>query len=376
MNKRKWIITVSGILILFIAILTVSLLPDADPTRKVNNGNGQTAVNTFLIQSDTVVSSFPISGRVIPAESVELFAEVGGKASFSSKAFKSGTIFQAGEIMLQIDDREFRNAVLAQKSQFKSSLAQVLADIKLDYPEHYTAWENYLLNLKIKSPLAELPQSDDQKFDLFLSGRNILSQFYKIKEAEERLSKYQIRAPFRGGLTEAYVDRGSLIRVGQALGEFISSADFELEASVEQGVIPYLKIGDTLSFRNLDQAQRFSASLVRINEKIDPANQLVKVYFELIDERLKAGMYLEGDYRSATYANAVRIPATALVENTHAFIVEDNKAKLVPVEVLQANTNQAVVRGLSSGDKLIVDKHNRAFAGSEIIELAKKEADE
>lgn len=372
MNKRKWIISLSGVLVFVIAIVIVKLLPDSDPSIKVKNSNIQTAVNTLLIQSDSVSSSFALSGRVIPLESIEVFAEVGGKASYTGKKFKVGNAFQKGESMLQIDDKEFRNSLLAQKSQFKSLLAQALADIKLDYPNQFKAWEAYLMNLKINQTLPQLPESDDEQLNLFLSGRNILSQYYKIKEAEERLEKYSIKAPFNGSITNSRVNEGALIRIGQSLGEFISNADFELETSVELDMLKHLKIGKTVEFQELNGQRSFAANLIRINNKIDPANQLVKVYFELKDDRLKAGMYLEGNYQTKVFENAVRVPAQAIVEESNVFVVKDGKASLKAVEVLEENTNQAVIRGLENGSKLIIDKKNSAFNGSEIIELGQE----
>lgn len=369
MDKRRWIIAASGIAVLLISIVVVSSLPDPDPSRNAPNGNSQTAVNTIAIKLDTVMSSFAISGRLLAKESVELFAEVGGKASYGNKAFKSGNSFSKGELLLQIDDREFRNNLKAQKAQFTSVLAQTLSDIKLDYEKEYPKWKGYLEQIDLEQKLDELPSSEDAQFKLFLSGRNILTQFYKIQEAEERLSKYTISAPFNGVLTESYLNQASLVRLGQKLGEFISDQEFELEASIEVEQLPYLKIGDSIQFKELNSTKTYPAKLIRINGKIDPATQMVKVFFALKHKDLKAGQYLEGKYQTAIHKNAMRIPATALVDNESVFLVKDGKAVLHEPEIIEANTNQAIIRDIPSGGKLIIDKKNKAFAGSAVIEM-------
>ena len=61
---------------------------------------------------------------------------------------------------------------------------------------------------------------DTPKENYFISGRGIVSSFYNVKNLEQRLSKYNISAPFNGILVEALVTEGTLIRNGQKLGEF------------------------------------------------------------------------------------------------------------------------------------------------------------
>lgn len=244
-----------------------------------------------------------------------------------------------------------------------------MPDIKLDFADHSAQWQSYLDEIKVNEPLPPLPTSEDVKLNLFLSGRNIISNYYSIKEQESRLSKYYITAPFNGAITETYVDRSSLIRVNQQLGEFISTGDFELEASIEYDKLTNLKIGKEVLFKDLKTDKKFSGKLIRINEKVNANNQLVKVYFRILADDLKSGMYLEGNTSSNSYPNAVRLSATALVQSNQVYIVENGKAKLQKVEVLSSTPNEVIVTGLKAGTKVITDQHNSAFEGSEIIEM-------
>jgi len=369
MKKRKWVITLSAIFILVFAIVLVKFLPESKPKVSSQNGEGQTAVNTQIFQAGKVSSTYNLSGKLIPSERIDLFAEVGGKAQWGAHPFKSGIAFQKGELLLQIDDREFRNSLIARKSQAKSVLAAMLADVKLDYPKEYDEWQSFLRAIDIQKDLPPLPETENEQFNLFLAGRNVLSQYYEIKEAEVRLKKYRIEAPFTGALTASYIDEGALVRVGQAMGEFISTQDFELEASVGLSLLDQLEVGDTVRFKQMGKKEGFNAQLARINQKVDPSSQLVKVYFTMKDKRLRSGVYLEGEYESGQYLEAMRIPAQALLSDNRLFVVDEGRAVLKEVTVLESNTNQAVIKGLNNGDKIIVDPHNEAFEGSKIIEI-------
>jgi len=369
MKRRKWIIALSAVFIFAFSIVLAKLLPESEPKIDKSKGNNQTAVNTLSYQAGEVNSTYNLSGRLVAAERIDLFAEVGGVAQWGSKSFKSGIQYERSEVLLQIDDRELKASLIAQKSQLKSQLASIIADIKLDYPNESTKWQNFLQSIDLKKELPSLPETNDTQFELFLAGRDVYASYYQIKEVEIRLRKYRVEAPFKGALTAAYIDEGALVRVGQALGEFISTARFELEASVDLSVLEQLQIGDTVNFHQHGKPSSVKATLDRINQKVDPATQLVKVYFTVRDARLRSGIYLEGEFVSGQYKNAMRIPAQALLSENQLFVIEKDQAKLKTVEVIEANTNDAVIRGLEEGEKLIIDPHNAAFEGSKIIEI-------
>ena len=180
---------------------------------------------------------------------MDLYAEVSGIAKYGAAAFKSGNSFRKGQVLIQIDDSEFRSGLISSKSQFLSSIAQVMPDIKIDFPDYFNEWQDYLNKFDIKKPISNLPKVNESKFKLFLSGRGIYTSFFKIKEAETRLSKFTIRAPFDGSLTESYINEGTLVRIGQQLGEFIQSGIFDLEASLDYETVKQLEIGKQLQFK-------------------------------------------------------------------------------------------------------------------------------
>ena len=370
MNKRKLIISLIGVVILAGGIALSGILAGAGGQRKARPSSADVGipVRTRTVSNGPVEAIISITGRVIAAEKIDLYAEVSGIATYGARPFKSGTQYNRGEILLKIDDSEFKRALASAKSQFMSTIAQVLPDLKLDYPDYYQAWRSYLVNFNVDGPLEALPEATDEQLRLFLTGRNIYATYYSILESETRLGKYLIRAPFTGSLTESSVNQGALVRTGQQLGEFIKSGRFELEASIAQGHLKYLKKGGNITFSEVNSSKTYNAKLVRINDKIDPGSQLVKVYFQLNDPSLKSGLYLEGKIGAATINNAVELPLQAIVDDTHVFIVQNDKAVKFPVAIADQTTDRAVIAGLENGVKVIIDKKNSAFEGSTVIE--------
>ncbi len=202
MTTRK-ISIIIGIVLFAGAILLFNILSSGPAEDEQSFSNTVTAVGVPVIKANptSISSEIEFTGRVIPEQEVQIFAEVSGILMSGNKPFKSGTSFKKGEIILKVDDREFRQSVMNQRSQFQSLITQILADINLDYPDEYEAWNNYLNKIDVNEELPSLPTSDNAQFNLFLTGRNINSTFFGIKQSEIRLSKYTIRAPYNGVLT-------------------------------------------------------------------------------------------------------------------------------------------------------------------------------
>ncbi len=371
MNKRKLIISITGLLILVGGFFAFRVLSSSNTNEAPKKSSKKTkaVVRTKKVNSEQVKSELEITGRVIAQDKIELFAEVTGISYYGARPFKTGNTFRKGEVLLKIDDAEFVRTLAAAKSQFSSLLAQVMPDLKLDYPEAYPKWKEYLVNFEIEGSIRPLPEIENEQLKFFLTGRSILADYYNILQSEERLKKYVIRAPFTGTLTESTIDRGTLVRTGQQLGEFIKGGTFELEASVAYDKLKFLKQGTQITFSDVKGSNTFKGTLVRTNDKIDPNTQLVQVFFQLKDSNLKSGLYLKGDLETVTYEDAFELPIQSLVDNAFILTVEEGVAKKTPIDVKVQNAETFIATGIPNGTKVIIDKKNSAFAGTEVIEM-------
>lgn len=365
MKQRKIIIGAIGFVVLAGAIFLSQKLANTpqEAPEGVEESN-QVVVHTKAVVNGNVASTIPVTGRVIAADQLDLFAEVSGISTYGARPFKAGNSFRKGEILLQIDAREFTRSLASAKSQFQSLIATVLPDLKIDFTDDYDAWVNYLKDMDVNKRLAELPEVSNEQLKFFLTGRNVYSTFYSIREAEARLDKYIIRAPFNGTVTESFINQSALVRTGQALGEFIRDGKYELEASMSFDQAANLNKGDVVSFKEVSGSSTFEGSVLRINEKVDPGTQLVKVYFRMANPNLKSGMYLEGALPSGKFENAVELPIEALVDNEFVFLIQEGKAIKTPVTILNKTSKQVVVAGLTDNQQVITDKKNSAFEGT------------
>lgn len=340
------------------------------PARKPAQAARQ--IRVIAVQNGPVNKQINIQGRLTAKERIELFAEVQGVMQPGSQAFRAGTKFKKGDLIISIDKTEAEAAIVAQRSQFINSISQVLPDIQLDYVEEASAWKKYLQQLNAQSPLPSPPETTNETFELFLTARGIPTAYFNLQSAEVRFDKYSIKAPYDGILVDAFIREGSLIRPGQALGTFIKEGEFELEASVEPSDLNYLKEGIRCQLSSTDIDGSWNSTLTRINRRIDPGTQTVRIYFDLKSKDLKEGMYLKGNLPSLSIDNAFAISRRLLVNDRFVFAVQDTLLKRLEPEIKGFSGDVAILSGIPNGTQLMADAIPGAYDGM-VVQLAKEE---
>lgn len=309
-----------------------------------------------------------ITGRVIPKNTTQLIAEVQGRHLTGSKEFKPGISYRKGEPLVVVDANEYRLNLEAQKSAFLNILTGMMPDLKADYPDNYQQWLKYIQNYESGTSLPPLPRTKTESEKYFIMANQVYSTYFTIKAQEERLNKYTIRAPFNGSLSITLVDEGGLINPGQPLGTFISDTHYEIEAGASLKLASNLKVGQRIALTSNELGKTFTATVVRINNIVDPNTQNIPVYLSLYDPALKPGMYLEGKVKIEGFANAAIINKDILTRDETVHVLEQKTIRKKEVKVLFSTTDSLVVAGLNEGDQLITKAFDRPVTGIKISE--------
>lgn len=367
MTTRK-ITIIIGIVLFIGAILLFNVLSagPAEEGRSFENGISAVGVPVIEVNPKSITSNINFTGRVIPEQEVQIFSEVTGILMSGDNLFKAGTSFKKGETILKVDDREFRQSLMNQKSQFQSLLSQVLADINIDYPDEYEKWSAYLKNMDMEEDLPPLPSSDNTQFNLFLTGRNIKSNYFSIKQSEIRLAKYTIKAPYNGVLTEIMIDAGTLVRASQQLGQFTKTDTYEIEASINAEDRFYIKTGNKLEITFNGVSNPIQGTVARINSRIDPTTQTVLVYLRVQNSRILAGQYISGNISGQIFEDAQKIASKSLIRNNLVFIAKDSVATIKQINFLKSEGDSIIVQGLETGELVIDEFRDAGFEGTKV----------
>lgn len=360
---RKIILFVLGIVLLVVTILVAYQIanPEVEPDPTLE----KTVQNVFVdtVKNGEVPIYIPATGSVLAKERLELFSEVEGLFEHSSRDFKAGQKYNRGETLISINREEYSASVQSAKSELYNLITAAMPDLRLDYPDAYQKWQTYLSDFSMNKPTPPLPEfsSDQEKY--FISGRNILTTYHQLRNMEQRLGKFTVRAPFNGVLTEALVTRGTLIRPGQKLGEFINPGVYEMEVPVRASVASLLKEGEQVSLSNLEKTETYQGTIKRINARINAGTQTVNVFIEINDNRIKEGMFLEAMIRGETQTNAYKMLRRLMVNESQIFAVENDKLKLIDVTPVYYSAEHVVLKDIPEGTLVLSRRLPGAYSG-------------
>jgi multidrug efflux pump subunit AcrA (membrane-fusion protein) len=233
-------------------------------------------------------------------------------------------------------------------------ITSALPDLRLDFPDAYLKWDQYVREFDMNKPVPTLPEPTAEKERFYITGKNIYTTYYATKNMELVYNKYNLHAPFNGILTEALVNPGSLVRPGQKLGDFIDPSVYEMEVAVGKSFYPYISVGQEVEVNEgLASSRTWEGSIIRINGKVDQATQTVKAFIELKGDDLKEGMFLEAVIRGKQETDAFEVNRNLLINQSELFIVNDGILESKPVEPVYFTESTVIVRGLEDGDQLI-----------------------
>lgn len=360
--RKIILIALSVILIAGSIVLAKYLIDNKDKPKQKSEKIVKT-VFTEIVTNKSIPLVISTNGNLVAKNKIELYAEVQGILEITTKEFKQGTSYNKGEAIIKINSDEFYANLQAQKSNLFNLITAIMPDIRLDYPNEYVKWQAYLKSFDANNGLNKLPKINSEKEKFFISGRGINTAYYNVKNLEVKLNKYNIRAPFRGILTESLVNPGTLIRVGQKLGEFINPSVYEIGVSIKSEFKDLLQIGKQVKLHNLEKTKTWIGKVIRINGKLDSATQTIKAFIEVSGKDLKEGQYLEIELQAKAEENAYEVQRNLIVENSKLYIVKDSVLDLVNINPIFENENTVIVKGLANGTVLLSKPVPGSYAG-------------
>lgn len=358
---RKTVLIIIGVLLITASYFLGTYLIEKNKKEKPQIKKTLQSVTVNTVKTKEIPVKLSASGNLIAKRRIEIYAEVSGVLKTGLKPFKEGTAYNKSETIIRLNADEFYAQLQSQKSQLYNLITAIQPDLRLDFPNEFNKWNNYLKSFNLNKPVPKLPEfaSDTEKF--FISGRGIITAYYNVKNLEVKYRKYNIKAPFNGILTEALATEGSLVRVGQKIGEYINIGEYELQVSIEAAYANLLKVGNTVALANLEKTKKYQGKVVRVNGNVEQASQTIKVFIAINDKTLKEGLFLQADVTAKTIKNAVSIDRRLLVDDAVYTIKNDSILSLQKVNPVYFGSENTIVTGLENGTKILAKPISGAY---------------
>lgn len=311
-----------------------------DAREAAAEGAGEASPPPIPVRVETLVrgpiaSYLSATANLVAENEVEVIAEWEGR--LTELHADEGDGVDAGEVL----------AVLAQTDAL---IARDKAAVRADDARH---------KHRRASRLAEQELISVEELDRARLALAIAEQ--ELAEAEWRLEKTRIRAPFAGRVTARTAQLGQHVRPGDAL---FTVSDFDpLVARI------YLPERDVLALRagrsvriasKADDGVRFAGRIRAISPVVDAATGTVKVTVEAIrpPAAIRPGGFVRVDVVRERRAGAVLVPRQAVVrelKRSYVFVADGGQAVRRDVELgLEEGGRFEAVAGLEAGERVIV----------------------
>src|SRR6056300_918229 len=165
---RKIILSVLGILLIVFSVLFAKRLIDNKNKPKPVKEKVVKTVFTDTVKNGTVKIIIPANGSLVAKHRVELYSEVQGIFKSSSKLFKPGQEYNKGQALIRMDASEHFANVQSAKSKLYNTIAAIMPDLRLDFPEVYQKWQTYLNGFDMGKSTPKLPKMTSKKENYFI----------------------------------------------------------------------------------------------------------------------------------------------------------------------------------------------------------------
>ena len=313
-------------------------------------------VSTQQVSYSDKMIKIDVFGRVNAFNKLDVVTEVSGKIIASDVVLKEGVRFRKGQKLVQIDSKEADYALKSRKSSYINRLAQVLPDIKIDFPDRYNEWKAHFENIDIDKSLPELPKLISPQENTFFASQNISSEYYSLKSEQERLNKYTYRAPFDGQIVSVMMEEGMVATMGARVIKILSNENKEVVFPVLKKELNLISVGNRVRLSDNQSQKSWKGHIERIGGQIDPSTQSVNVFAKVHNASdLLDGSYVKANIAGASLKDVFTVPRKALLTDNKILLVEENKLKYFSPDIIYMDNDMIYLKGVSEG-ALVVDE--------------------
>jgi RND family efflux transporter MFP subunit len=203
-----------------------------------------------------------------------------------------------------------------------------------------------------------MPVVNDEKLKIFLASRNVFSEYFGIKQDEEKLKRHSLYAPFNGTFTQVNFEIGSYVNTGGQIARMIRTDHVEVEVPVPNEDSKWIKIGDRVNVLNENENSGKTGSVVRKANFIETQTQSRSIFVEVKNagnDALLTGEYKMVEFPGQTINGAMEIPRNAVFNSNVIYTIVDGKLKKRDINVLKVNETTLIFNGLAEGTKIVVE---------------------
>lgn len=296
------------------------------------------------------------NGTVTAATRSTLVAQVSGEITQVSPSFASGGQFKKGDVLLEIDSRNYASAVSNSSADFSQAQAN-LEQEQAEAEQALKEWQRLGFDETPSDLVLRKPQ-------LAAAEAAVESAKAALDRARLDLARTKVRAPFDGSIIDINADIGQFVPVGTALGEIFSDEGLEIELPLNQEQYSQLLVEKNpavlLSANISGEEHQWQANVIRADSVFDTTtrqlNVIAKIDNPLSDKnlRLKIGQYVSAVIDGQIIKNAAVVANQSIREGSFVYLYDQGVLRKRDITITWQDDENAIVTGISPSELVVL----------------------
>ena len=328
-----------------------------------------------------VLESF---GTIKPRTQSTLVAQISGVIKSVSDAFRNGGTFKKGDLLVAIDDSDYRIALKSAEAPLLRARA-LLAEEQARAKQARDEWQSLQRPDKPNPLVLREPQ-------IAAAEAEVLAAEASLQRAQLDLQRTRIFALYDGRTLRTSSSVGQFVSIGTPLAELFSTDVLEVQLPLSQQQLQYLDLNALADSGGasaavsipvrLDagqgaQRRSYQGRVVRTQSEIDNVTRQLSVIAAITtpvdttvgasEETPYVGQFVRAYISAQTLQDVFVIPEQFLLQGNEVLLAVDGLIERRAVEVLWRDDKRAIIgEGLQEDELLIVTVLGNAISGTRI----------
>jgi len=321
--------------LLFVRIQSQQKALEAQKAAQLQSAQPDVNVVALELTPSPIVDRLNLPGLVTPWVDLKVLVEVNGQVR--SVIVKEGDRVRQGDLIAQIDSRDYVNAHHSAKASYDAAMASLRRIEEL-----------------YKDQLATRAQLDD-----------VTAQMESLKAALDsaalNVERCSIKAPIAGTINQRFIEQGQFLNHSDPVVTILQMERVKIKVGIPES--------DVEAVRRLDQfkvtidalnGRDYVARKHYLSKTADPQARLYDLCLALDNraEEILPDMFARVEIAKCQVADGIAVPLYAVITRNDqhvVYVVNDSKAHSRQVELgIQDGWRVQVISGLSAGERVIV----------------------
>ena len=345
------------------------------------------AVKVAKVERGDLVIKLKSPGEVVTNKKIKMTAEVSGV--IKNLNIEESKHVKEGEELLVLNDEEYRLELDKAKASHLKTLSELLVEKRFAGPgestlesdqkkiqkvrDDYDKARELYQDGKMKREEFEKAGKDfetalielgEKKDEILAAAKGLTQAEIAVKEAQMRIEKTKIRAPFSGIVCDIKVLPQERVTANQELFTIVNISEIQVRARVLESEVGKIKVDREADLRFSAYPEKvFEGRVKAISPIVNPDDKTCSVIIDVSNpaEEIKPGMHAEVEIAAEIYKNRLLVPQEAILVRGGrklVFAVEEGLAKWRYIDVGLENEDYAeILDGVKEGELVCIEGH-------------------